>query len=234
MDSDVIILAGGLGTRLKHLVPDLPKPMAPINNQPFLSYLIKTIKNHYPKRIILSLGYMGYKIKTYFVNSFSGTELLYSEEETPLGTGGAVAKAMSLCSSENVFIVNGDSLFPIDFLKMENQHEKLHSTVTIAVKEMSNFDRYGTLEIVNNRVVSFSEKKPAEKGFINGGVYLIDRTFFTGINWPEKFSLETGFLEKYVTSITMNAFISDAYFIDIGVPDDYQKAQLEFPTLFMS
>lgn len=232
MYSDLIILAGGLGTRLKHLVPDLPKPMAPINDIPFLSYLLKSIKKYNPQRIILSVGYMHKKIEAFFGNSFSGTELLYSIEETPLGTGGAILKAMSLCRSENVFVVNGDSLFLADYAKMESQHFLKKSKITLAVKEMDKFDRYGTLEINNDRIYSFFEKKYVDKGFINGGIYLIDKEFFGQMNWPEKFSFETDFLEKYVTSIQFNSFVSDAYFIDIGIPVDFEKAQYEFPTIF--
>jgi D-glycero-alpha-D-manno-heptose 1-phosphate guanylyltransferase len=104
--------------------------------------------------------------------------------------------------------------------------------ITIAVKEMTNFERYGSLLIENNRIINFVEKKFMEKGLINGGIYLLNRQHFLDINWPDKFSFETEFLEKHANRLFFSPFFSEKYFIDIGIPEDYYKAQDDFKSLF--
>jgi D-glycero-alpha-D-manno-heptose 1-phosphate guanylyltransferase len=232
MKSDVIILAGGLGTRLHHILSGIPKPMAPVNNFPFLHYLLQYLQKFNPPRIILSVGYEYQQITSYFGNQFSGIELVYSIEETPLGTGGAIKKALEISTTNNSFVINGDTFFDIDIDRMEKQHLLTKKEVTIAVKEMQKFNRYGTLKIENDRISEFIEKKQVEKGFINAGIYAIDRNAFLSCNWPEKFSFENDFFEKFSNQFFFSPFFSDGYFIDIGIPDDYHKVQDDFKKLF--
>jgi len=232
MKSDVIILAGGLGTRLQNLLPGSPKPMVPVNEQPFLKYLLGYVNKFSPARIILSVGYRHEIIMDYFGHDFEGTDLIYSIEESPLGTGGAIRKSITLAESENVYILNGDTFFEVDLEQMEKQHHDNQADITIALKEMRNFERYGSVSVNDNRITRFIEKKFIQQGFINAGTYLLNKQKFLDFNWPEKFSFEKDYLEKYVEKSFFAPYFADGYFIDIGVPEDYLKSQDDFKTLF--
>lgn len=232
MNSDVIILAGGLGTRLQNLLPGIPKPMVPVNDQPFLKYLLGYVNKFKPSRIILSVGYRHDQISAFFGDNFEGTELIYSIEEFPLGTGGAILRSVQLSQSENVFILNGDTFFDVDLDQMERQHKNSRADITIALKEMQRFDRYGSVSIGGNRITSFIEKQFIEKGQINAGTYLLNKDRFQEISWPEKFSFEKEYLEKFVGERIFAPFFADGYFIDIGIPEDYLKAHIDFKTIF--
>ena len=232
MKSDVIILAGGLGTRLQNLLPGIPKPMVPVNKQPFLKYLLGYVNKFCPARIILSVGYRHEQISSYFGLDFEGTELIYSIEESPLGTGGAIKKSIELCGSENAFILNGDTFFDVNLDQMEQQHIEKKADITIALKEMLNFERYGSVTVHDNKITGFREKKFIEKGLINAGTYLLNKQKFLGIDWPEKFSFEKDYLERYMEKSLFSPFTADGYFIDIGVPEDYLKSQDDFKIIF--
>lgn len=223
---EAIILAGGFGTRLNHIVSSVPKPMAPVNDRPFLVYILDYLAKHNFKKIILAVGYKSECIKDYFKNSYKNMEIIYSNEDVPLGTGGAIKKAISKCESEKIFIFNGDTFFDVDLKEMDKINRELESDITIAVKQMFNYDRYGSVFLNEYReVIKFSEKKHTEKGFINGGVYLIDKAIFNNI-YEDSFSFESDILESLKYKIS--AFESEGYFIDIGIPDDYEKAQKDF------
>lgn len=232
MKSDVILLAGGLGTRLKNVLKDVPKPMAPVNNRPFLAYLLSYLKAQNCKKVILSVGHLSESIFNYFGNNFEGLKLVYSIESAPLGTGGAINLALQHVETENAFILNGDTYFNIPLDEMEAQHQVNGNEITIAVKNMTNFDRYGALNIKDDRIIAFEEKKALASGIINAGTYLLRKHDFTKITWPQKFSFEKDFLEEYATKFTMKPFYSDNYFIDIGIPEDYNKVQSDFKTMF--
>lgn len=224
MNSDVVILAGGLGTRLSHLIPDLPKPMAPVNGKPFLEILLEQLSSYNFQRIILSVGHKYEKIETYFGNSYKNIELIYCIEDTPLGTGGAIKKAMSMCKNDNVFIINGDTYFDVNFNEMMESHLRLNSDVSIAVKKLKNFDRYGTVTFLGNKITGFFEKKPTSEGYINGGTYLLTHGKIKLEDYQDKFSFEKDILEMKYNQLNFNVFISDNYFIDIGIPEDYEIA----------
>lgn len=226
---EAIILAGGLGTRLRSVVPDLPKPMAPIGNRPFLSYIFDYLHKQGVSRVILSTGYKHEVIEAYFGNQYKDISIYYSIENQPLGTGGAIKQALDLTCENEVFILNGDTFFHVNLKQLANHHRKLNSDLTLTLKPMENFDRYGVVITSGNRVVQFEEKKYVEKGNINGGVYLAHRSLFNNVNLPDKFSFETDFMEKYLQRFSFNAFLSEGYFIDIGIPEDYEKAQMEMP-----
>ena len=217
---EAIILVGGFGTRLKHVVSDVPKPMAPINDKPFLEYIFEDLNKKGVTHVALAVGYMKEKIEEYFKNQYKNIEISYSEENSPLGTGGAIKKAVSKCREEDIFIINGDTFYDVDLEKMKKFHIENKSSLTIAVKEMENFDRYGSLVIENNKIIKFEEKKPMSKGKINEGIYLIKKNIFQGIE-QESFSFEKEILENEKTE--KYAYESNGYFIDIGIPEDYYK-----------
>lgn len=219
---EAIILAGGFGTRLQSVVADVPKPMAPINDKPFLAYLVEELISNGITRIIMAVGYKKEVIEDYFKNNYKGCTIEYSNEDTPLGTGGCVKQAFSLCNEEKVFVINGDTMFKVDLNKMA-----LLGANSIAVKPLTNFDRYG--EVVFNEYINlFKEKQYCSKGHINGGIYLLNKNIFDNYNLENRFSLEVDFFEKYLKELKLKPFISDTYFIDIGIPEDYDKAGVDF------
>ena len=224
---EAIVLAGGFGTRLRKVVSDVPKPMAPMDAEgtPFLAFVLKQLAGQGFAKIILSVGYMAEVIQQYFGASYAGLELLYSIEDEPLGTGGAVKKAMALCSGEFVFVLNGDTYFDVDFAEIERQHRKTGADFTLAAREMSDFDRYGALTLTEaDRVIAFGEKKYCAHGFINGGIDSLGRTLLSAMD-KKVFSLEKDFLEEKIDTLHIAAYKSNGYFIDIGIPEDYQRAK---------
>lgn len=223
---EAIVLAGGLGTRLRGVVSDLPKPMAPIGGKPFLEYIIHYLKKNGIKRIVLSVGYKWERIRAYFADYFDGIEIVYSIEGEPLGTGGAIIKAMDHVNDRKVYIINGDTFFdvPLNVLWQEFQ---LNSKLMLSLKKMHNFDRYGCVESnVDGLVQAFSEKGYRKIGNINGGIYLSSKDVFEGFVLEEKFSFEA-FMEEHYKILHIRALVFSSYFIDIGIPEDYARAQNE-------
>lgn len=219
---EAIVLAGGFGTRLAHIVSDVPKPMAPVCGRPFLRFLLDNLQQKGIERVVLATGYKWECIENYFGEHYRGMKIIYSPEDTPLGTGGAVKKALSMCREDWVAVLNGDTYFPVDFSAMEKAARP--GSIVLAAKRMRNFDRYGTLEVSDGYVASFREKAPCQDGLINGGVYLMERTALTAIP-EEKFSFETAVLEPFAAQGRVLAVEDEGYFIDIGVPEDYALAQ---------
>jgi D-glycero-alpha-D-manno-heptose 1-phosphate guanylyltransferase len=232
---DVIILAGGLGTRLRSMVHDMPKCMAAVEGKPFLYYLFSYL-SRFPiiKKMILSLGYKN-EVVTDWIKTQKNFDFkyIYSIEEKPLGTGGAVKKALDYANSELVLIVNGDSFFDVDLNLFLRQHTKSDSLLSVALKPMKTFERYGNVVVNEQSVItSFQEKIFCENGQINGGVYLFtnNRNILDG--FPCRFSFETEFLQPQVNSRNIYGFIHNGYFIDIGIPEDYIEANKVFHRLF--
>ena len=220
---EAIVLAGGFGTRLKKVVSNVPKPMAPINNKPFLEYIFRFLRKNNIDRVILSVGYKKEIIKDYFKDSFLGIEIIYSEEDEPLGTGGAIKRALEFVESKECFVLNGDTYFDINLNEMKLSNG---INILIALKQMKNVDRYGAVEIdKNNYITSFREKQYFTKCFINGGVYLISKGIFDDYyNLNKNFSFER-FLSKNFKKLKAKGIIFDDYFVDIGIPEDYEKAK---------
>ena len=225
---ECIILAGGLGTRLRSEVADLPKCMAPVAGKPFLHWVIAHLITQKITSFIFSLGYMHEIIEQYILLYHTQLKVKFSVENEPLGTGGAIKLALSKCEEENVMVVNGDTLFKTNNSALWTQHINYNSACTLALKPMQHFERYGAVTInENNIITAFTEKKYMEEGFINGGVYLINRNSFNQSDLPQKFSFEKDFLEKYLNILTMIGVQDNGYFIDIGIPEDFKKANEE-------
>ncbi|MCO5231758.1 MAG: nucleotidyltransferase family protein [Chitinophagales bacterium] len=222
-NTPAIILAGGMGTRLNGVVSDVPKPMAEIHHKPFLHYLFNYLQKNEVAEVILSVGYLYEKIVDYFGHQYLDINIEYSIENEPLGTGGAIKKAMEFIN-EDTFILNGDTFFDIDLQSLKNEQ----NDIQLALKQMYDFDRYGTVNVnEDNLIVAFNEKKACKEGLINGGIYYAKKTIFDNINLPTKFSFESVILEKNTSKLRIGATIYDNYFIDIGIPEDYYKAKIE-------
>lgn len=228
MIREAIVLAGGLGTRLQSVIFDLPKPMAPVNGKPFLEYVLNYLIKQQIEKVILSVGYKHEVIQNYFGERYKNLSVIYSIENDPLGTGGAIKKSCERASEDNLFILNGDTFFDIDLDWLYRFHLERTSLLTLALRPMFAFDRYGTVEIdPNNRIIGFHEKKWADSGMINGGVYVLDQRIFSYIQTAEKFSFEADIMEKSYRELNFYGFPFDRYFIDIGIPEDYYKASNE-------
>ena len=228
MKTEIIILAGGLGTRLKDAVPDLPKCMAPINGVPFIKYVIDHFVSQGVEHFIFSLGYKSEAIIEYLQKEFPKLSYKISLEDEPLGTGGAIKKACTLAEGKNLLVANGDTLFKIDVPLLETFQTLSGSHCILSLKPMQNFERYGVVEIDDeNCILSFKEKQFYEEGLINGGVYALNKNKFLEEELPEKFSFEKDYLEKMYTEHKMYGIVQDTYFIDIGIPEDYERAAKE-------
>lgn len=225
---EAIILAGGLGTRLRSVVADLPKCMAPVNGVPFLTYIIDDLKQQGVTRFIFSLGYKSESIIAFTEANYKDLDKVYVIEKEPLGTGGAIKEACEAVQQENVLVLNGDTLFAVDLQELADIHIKQHAECTLALKPMTDFSRYGSVETNTNAMVTaFHEKQFCKKGMINGGIYALQAKKFLQYNWPSVFSFEKEYLEKNINTHKLYGIAFDDYFIDIGIPEDYEKAQKE-------
>lgn len=231
MIKTAIILAGGFGTRLQSVVSEVPKPMAPIGSKPFLHYLFLYLKKYEVEKVVLAVGYLHEKIIAHFGYNYLGIEIEYSIETTPLGTGGGIQQAISLTTGD-VLILNGDTFLEIDLDALYHFHTNQEADLTMSLKPMTDFDRYGTVSKESNRIIRFNEKQHCENGLINAGVYICSKSVFEKENMPEKFSFEEDFLTPKLREIKVYGFETEGYFIDIGIPEDYKKAQEELPQKF--
>lgn len=223
---EAIILAGGLGTRLRDAVPDLPKCMAPVAGRPFLFYVINALRMQGVEKFIFSLGYKHEVIEAYLEDQFASLDYQCTVETEPLGTGGAIKLACEKATEEDVVIANGDTLFKTDLQQIADLHVQKNADATLALKPMERFDRYGVVQLADDeKVQGFLEKRFCEKGLINGGVYVLNVRSFLQPSWPEKFSFEKEYLES--GHYQLYGSIQDRYFIDIGIPEDYDRAQKE-------
>lgn len=224
---EAIILAGGKGTRLTTRLEGVPKPMAPIGNKPFLEILLDRLVAGGCSRAILSVGYLHNVIQQHFGLSYKQMSLEYAIENEPLGTGGAIRKAITAAIEPNILVLNGDTLLDIDYLQFLQFHTGHDSELTIAAVEQENISRYGRLAIEGDRIVSFEEKTQNGGGWINGGVYALKASLIWPSDLPRRFSFESDFLMKDVARLRPLAFKCSGYFLDIGLPEDLDRAQYE-------
>ncbi len=227
LTNEAIVLAGGLGTRLQHVLPGIPKCMAPVNGKPFLTYVLDSLEIQKITNVVLSVGYRKDEIMNYFGSEYHSVSITYSIENEPLGTGGAIKFALDYCNNEDIFIVNGDTYFNPDLSSMADLHTISAADVTIAVKYLSDTERYGLVVTDHDgKIVEFREKaKLAGSGWINGGIYLVKNSIFN--NFPQqKFSIENDFFKISCIKYNFQAFQTDAFFLDIGIPEDYKRAQI--------
>lgn len=225
---EAVVLAGGRGTRLQSVVSDVPKCMAPVAGKPFLQYLLKALEDNGFRHVILSLGYKHEAVTAWLPDFPTRMRISAVVERQPLLTGGAVRLALTRADEMDVFILNGDTFLCMDYREMLALHRQTKAKATVALKEMSGFDRYGVVDFDKDtlRIAGFKEKRPCRHGFINGGVYLMGNDALT--HCPERFSLEKDFFEKVVHDEILTAYCTSGYFIDIGIPEDYARAREDF------
>ncbi|MEI6828135.1 MAG: nucleotidyltransferase family protein [Desulfuromonadales bacterium] len=224
-----IVLAGGKGTRLQTVVADRPKPLALVAGRPFIEYLFDQLSNAGIKQVIVSTGYLGEQIQRQFGETYSTLSLCYSQECVPLGTGGALRHALPLITSQQVLVLNGDSYCDTDIIGLLESHKTKDALVTITTVAVPDISRYGSVTATQEGLVSdFQEKGiKAGTGFINAGIYVIDTSVLDTLAPDTMISLEKEVLPRYIGK-SLYAFASNGTFIDIGVPEDYQRAQQLF------
>ena len=224
---ECVVLAGGKGTRLRSVVSDLPKCMAPVAGRPFLAWLLDDLREAGFDHIILSLGYKHEAVEAWVASRPDRDSITCVVEEEPLGTGGGVRLALRQAREDAVFILNGDTFFGVDYPAMQAFHRQSGAQATLALKPLRDFDRYGEVTLDGEgRITAFREKRPCAEGLINGGVYLLQRDALAEM--PERFSLEKDYFEPKAESAGLAGFRSEGYFIDIGIPADYDRAQRDF------
>lgn len=224
-----IILAGGLGTRLRPVLPSVPKPMAPVNGRPFLEYLMDYWINQGIEDFILSIGYLGDQVMDHFGNCYRGYPLQYSVEELPLGTGGAVLVAVQRLRREAPFLLlNGDTFFEVDLAALQTFHLEHESEWTFSMFRTNESGRYMCLEAdAGGRLTDIGTVFGTKGALANGGAYLIDPAVLVncGSAVGESSSLESDLVPKaFDNGVRFFGFESDGRFIDIGVPEDYARA----------
>lgn len=230
MINTVIILAGGLGTRLKSVLPETPKCLAPIQNYPFLGILINYLCNQGIENFVFAVGYRNQMVIDFLEMEFPTLKISYSIETELLGTGGAIKLALSKVNSENVLIVNGDTFYNNDLQQFSKFHYSSKSDFSIALTKIRNNERYGSVELDGmNRIIDFKEKNIGiSDGLISSGHYIFNKAQFLRLNPQNNFSVETDFFQNPNINKYIFGFERTAGFIDIGIPEDYQLAQTFF------
>ncbi|MDT8394779.1 MAG: nucleotidyltransferase family protein [Bacteroidales bacterium] len=234
MIKEAIILAGGLGTRLKEVIgEDIPKPMAPVNGHPFLEYLLKYLDKWGVNRVVMATGHRHEVIEDFFGEHYNNMEIVYSVEDEPLGTGGAVKKALTYINGYSCYVLNGDTYFDVNLWKMANFYQAKEAVACMVLRKVEEVSRYGTVKIdPENRIEEFTEKGEQKgTGFINGGTYLLNRKAFLDLELPQAFSLEKDYFEQYHKKLPMYGVRCYSYFLDIGIPEDYEAAADAFEGL---
>jgi D-glycero-alpha-D-manno-heptose 1-phosphate guanylyltransferase len=233
MTQEAIILAGGLGTRLQGVIDNIPKSMAPVAGRPFLEYQLDYLDKWGIKRVILAVGYMQEKIHAHFGSSYRSLALDYAIEEEPMGTGGAILSALKMIKGYAAFIFNGDTYFDVNLQRLEDFRHIKEADLCMSLRFENDTSRYGKVEFDNNnRIIAYMEKEESRgEGYINGGIYLVRKNYLLNYGLPEKFSLEKDFFQKYYPTEEFYGLRCFSYFRDIGIPEDYEKAQDEFARL---
>lgn len=233
---EVIILCGGLGTRLRSVVHEIPKCLAPVNGKPFLGYMLDWLSAYSIEHVVFSVGYLKEQIIDFVQGQEWPFAYDFAVEETPLGTGGGIRLALSLCRTNQVLVLNGDTFYSVALDRIP-----FDFPITLALKPLKDFGRYGSVSVAASsaiatptredalQITAFREKQHCDEGLINGGVYAIDRSRLDLGGLPEKFSFEKEVLEPGAAIGQIGGWVSDAYFIDIGIPEDYERAQWALP-----
>lgn len=221
---EAIVLSGGFGTRLRQVVADVPKPMAPVAGRPFLEILLGSLAQKGFSRVVLSLGFMAEKISGHFGSQFAGLDLAYVVEDAPLGTGGATRLAIEACNQDHVFVFNGDTYLDLEVELLEQQWQAKRHPIVVG-REVPDTSRYGRLVVDGGCITVFAEKGIAGPGLINAGCYVLASDALARFPLNQPFSIEMDYLVPEVARARVEVSVTKGMFIDIGVPDDYARAQ---------
>lgn len=227
---EAVILAGGLGTRLRSVVDDRPKPMAPVGGRPFLSWLLEAAAAQGVRRVVLSVGYRREAIQDYFGHRHGGVEIAYAVEDEPLGTGGALRLALDRVEGAETLVLNGDTYQEIDFAELAACRARApDAALAVALRIVPDAVRYGRAVVENGRLRAFRAAGQPGPGLVNAGVYLVPRDLFDGVALPARFSFEGDFLEPGIERLAPAVYLAEGMFIDIGIPSAFREAQTLIP-----
>ncbi len=221
---EAVVLAGGLGLRLRSMISDVPKVMAVVDGRPFLEILLSLLERKGFKRVVLSVGHMADNIIHRIGDSFGELELVYEIEKEPLGTGGAVKGAMLRCTSDHVFVFNGDTYFDAEIDEIESFWKEDHIPVIVGC-EVPDTSRYGRLDVSGAFLSGFEEKISRGPGVINSGCYVFPRNYLEDFPREGAFSLEKDVFPEKLRNGRLKVFVSKGFFIDIGIPEDLARAR---------
>lgn len=212
---------------------NIPKPMAPVYGKPFLCYLLDRLANAGVRHVVLATGHLHEQIELFFPAGYRGMRVTFSNESTPLFTGGAIVKAAQFINSEDFLVLNGDTLFDIDLPSFCAFHRSRHAHLSVALRDVPDTGRYGAVDCEHGCITAFREKEQSSgAGCINGGIYAVNRAWLMSQALPEKFSFEKELMQPLAGAEGFCGLRFSDYFIDIGVPEDYYRAQKEFRALF--
>jgi D-glycero-alpha-D-manno-heptose 1-phosphate guanylyltransferase len=223
---EAVILAGGLGTRLRGVIGEIPKCMAPVDGKPFLQYQLEWLSRFGVRHVVFSVGYLRDRVIDFVKSREWPFDVSFAVEKETLGTGGGIRLALQKCREKQVFVLNGDTFYNVDLRALS-----FSAPVTLALKPMRDFDRYGAVDWDGDLVTGFREKQYCAEGLINGGVYAIDRSQLDMSLFPKTFSFEREVLVPLTDYGLVAGEVQDGYFIDIGIPEDYARSQRELPEI---
>jgi NDP-sugar pyrophosphorylase family protein len=232
-DITAIVLAGGLGTRLRAVVADQPKVLAEVSGRPYLAYLLDQLSKAGIQKAILCIGYRGEQVRDAFGNRYAGMQLRYSFEKQPLGTAGAIAYARDTVTSRYVLVMNGDSYCQVDLCAYASWYQTGKFPVSLLLTEAPDIQRFGQVQMDNEgKITSFEEKGCGQgAGLINAGIYLVDRKLLDDIPAGRPVSIEQEMFPKWLSEGLLFGYAQSGKFIDIGTPESYREAALFFETI---
>lgn len=227
---ECVVLAGGLGTRLRQIIPDMPKPLAPVAGKPFLDILLNSLVRKGCAGFVLSVGHMAQMIMNRYGKCFEGVPVRYTLEEKPLGTGGGLRLALDTCDTMMPIVVNGDTFTDVDISAFQ-AYCALTSQPALVGAWLDDASRYGHLRVADGKIVGFVEKGQPGPGLISVGCYCLPRSALEAFPEGHAFSLEQDYFAHIVARSPLGLFVTDGLFIDIGVPEDYARAQTIFENM---
>lgn len=226
---EIVVLAGGLGTRLRSVVSDTPKPLAQVAGRPFLAWVLDALARQDIRRVILATGYLAEQVEAAVGPQWRGMEVVYSVETSPLGTGGALCQALGELQGDAVHVCNGDTFLDYSLSSLEASAARHDAVAAMALAQVPDVARYGVVHQQDGRIQAFAEKGGSGPGLINAGSYFLSRQALDALRAIAQpgtaFSLETDFLHPLAASGRLACLVDTAGFIDIGVPEDYARAQ---------
>lgn len=226
--SEAIVLAGGKGTRLKPISGETPKPLVMVGGKPFVYWILQELEQQGFSRVVLATGYKSDLFRSQVLKDNPiNIEVLFSEEEAPLGTGGAIRNAMEYINEDEFFVFNGDSYCEVSCEKVVAHAMQTGADICVVAMQVDDVSRYGQIRCDDaTRVVTMIEKGGSGPGLINSGVYYIKRESMQSFEPDSQFSFEQEVLEKAKNGFY--AYISKGYFVDIGIPESYRMADRHF------
>jgi D-glycero-alpha-D-manno-heptose 1-phosphate guanylyltransferase len=229
--NEAIVLAGGFGTRLRTVVKDVPKILAPVRGVAFVHYVLQWLEGQGIERVWACTGFLAQQVEAE-LSHYRGPMLITSlREETPLGTGGAIYCGLREVEGESAFVVNGDTYFPADLKEFHAAAQRLDTKLAVALRRVEDTSRYGAVDLDQGLIARVNEKGRSGPGLVNAGLYLLPSELWRSVPMPAVFSWELDFLQPLAPALGTAGVVLDAPFLDIGTPSSYARAESILPEL---